>query len=284
MNADGAALESGPPANLRYRFRLQPGARLKELWQSRELVWTLGERELRARYKQAFLGFAWSVISPVVLMVVFTLFFRRVVKVNTGGAPYALFSYLGLLPWTFFSNAVSNGGQVLLLNKHLLNKVYCPREVFPLSMVFTSTFDTTLALFALGMLFVITGFMPKATSYWIPVLLAIQFAFTTGITLIVAAAVVYLRDVRHGLPLILQLGLFATPVAYGMDLVPRHLWTVYAAINPLAGVIDGYRRTILGGRAPDWHLVIPGAITSAVVLVFGYAFFKRLEAGFADVA
>ena len=277
-------MHDGPPKELRYRFRLHLASRLAELWRDWELVWTLGERDLRARYKQAFLGFAWSVISPVVLMVVFSVFFRRVVKVNTGGAPYSLFSYLGLLPWTFFSNAVSNGGQVLLMNKHLLNKVYCPREVFPLSQVFTSTFDTTLALLALGLLFLITGFAPRSTSYWIPVMLAVQFAFTIGVTLIVSSAVVYFRDVRQGLPLVLQLGLFATPVAYGVDIVPRHLLTLYAALNPLAGVIEGYRRTILSGLPPDWHLLTPGAITSVVVFVFGYAFFKRLEAGFADVA
>ena len=283
MAVESAAILS-PPRDLRYRFRLRLGSRFVELWRSRELVWTLGERELRARYKQAFLGFAWSVISPIVLMVVFTVFFRRVVKVDTGGAPYALFSYLGLLPWTFFSGAVSNGGQVLLLNKHLLNKVYCPREVFPLAMVFTSTFDTLIALLALGLLFALTGFTPKITSYWIPLLVSIQFAFTIGITLIVSAATVYFRDMRQALPLLLQLGLFATPVAYGINLVPPRLLTIYAALNPLAGVIDGYRRTILSGLPPDWQLLIPGAITSTIVLVFGYAFFKRLEAGFADVA
>ena len=284
MTADSAVLPAIPPAELRYRFRFGLGSRFAELWRSRELVWTLGERELRARYKQAFLGFAWSVISPVVLMVVFTLFFRRVVKVDTGGAPYALFSYLGLLPWTFFSSAVSNGGQVLLVNKHLLNKVYCPREVFPLAMIFTSTFDTIIALFALGLLFVVTGFAPRATSYWIPLIVTIQFAFTIGVTLIVSSAVVYFRDVRQALPLLLQLGLFATPVAYGINLVPHRFLTIYAAANPLAGVIEGYRRTILSGLPPDWHLLVPGAITSTIVLLFGYAFFKRLEAGFADVA
>lgn len=284
MSAHSAVIPAGPPAGLRYRFRLSLGKRFAELWRNRELVWTLGERELRARYKQAFLGFAWSVISPVVLMVVFTVFFRRVVKVNTGGAPYALFSYLGLLPWTFFSSAVSNGGQVLLLNKHLLNKVYCPREVFPLAMIFTATFDMLIALLALGLLFVLTGFAPKPTTYWVPLLALVQYAFTIGVTFIVSSAVVYFRDVRQALPLLLQLGLFATPVAYGIDLVPRHLLTVYAAINPLAGVIEGYRRTILGGLPPDWHLLVPGGITASVLLVFGYAFFKRLEAGFADVA
>lgn len=284
MSTQAAVLEKGPPAELRYRFRMRIGRRLVELWRARGLIWTLGERELRARYKQAVLGFAWAIITPVALMVVFSLFFRRVVTVDTGGAPYELFSYLGLLPWTFFSGSVSSGGHVLLVNKHLLNKVYCPREVFPLSSIVTSAFDTTLALFALGVLFAVNGYAPKATSYWIPVLLAVQLAFTVGVTLIVSASVVYLRDVRHGLPLILQIGLFATPVAYGINAIPEGARTAYAALNPLAGVIEGYRRTILRGLPPDWGLLVPGAISATVLLVGGYMYFKRLEAGFADVA
>jgi len=283
LSARALTLE-GPAPELRYRFRLRIFGRVRELWRARELVQTLAERELLARYKQAFLGFAWAVITPLALMLVFATFFRRVVRVDTGGAPYQLFSYLGLVPWTFFSNAVSNGGQSLLLNKHLLNKVYCPREVFPLSMVLVSAVDSAIAVLVLGALFALNRFMPHATAVWVPVMLAVQVAFTTGVVLIVSASMVYLRDVRHGLPLILQLGLFATPVAYGMNIVPRSFRGAYAAINPLAGVIEGYRRTILQGLPPDWGLLVPGAITATVVLVGGYVFFKRLEAGFADVA
>lgn len=284
MNAAVEMLEAGPPPELRFRFRLRVWSRLVELFRARELVWTLAEREMRARYKQALLGFAWALITPVALMVVFSTFFRRVVTVDTGGAPYALFSYLGLLPWTFFSSSVSVGGQALLNNKLLLNKVYCPREVFPLASVGVAAIDTAIASLALGVLFVINGFVPRAESLWIPVILAVQVAFTVGVTLITSCSVVYLRDVRHGLPLILQLGLFATPVAYGMEAVPRAFRTLYATLNPLAGVIESYRRTILGGLPPAWDLLIPGAITSAVLFLLGYAYFKRLEAGFADVA
>jgi ABC-type polysaccharide/polyol phosphate export permease len=136
----------------------------------------------------------------------------------------------------------------------------------------------------LCLLFVLTGFMPKATTVWFPVMLSVQVAFTFGLTLLTSAVVVYFRDLRHVLPILLQLGLFATPVAYAMDVVPENLRVLYSAANPLAPVIDGYRRTILLGLPPDWDLLGPGAATSALLLAFGYVVFKRLEPGFADYA
>ena len=156
-------------------------------------------------------------------MVVFTVFFQRVADINTGGAPYSLFTYLGLLPWTFFSASVSQGGQSLVQNMALLNKVYCPREVFPLSYVVVAGLDTVIAVGALLVLFPITGFTPKATSIWVPVLLPVLLGFTVGVTTVMSVFMVYFRDLRHMLPIVLQLGLFATPVAYGMDAIPASL-------------------------------------------------------------
>jgi ABC-type polysaccharide/polyol phosphate export permease len=273
-----------PPAELRFRRRIGPLAAVRDVWRARELVRTLAERELRARYKQAFLGLAWALITPLALMLVFTLFFNRVAQVETGGAPYPLFSYLGLLPWTFFSTSVSQGGQSLIQNIPLLNKVYFPREVFPTASVAVAGLDSAVALVALGGLFAIYGFLPKATSLWVPVLLLIQVAFTLGVTYLVSAVVVYLRDLRHALPVLLQIGLFATPVAYGIDFIPQSLRTLYVIVNPLGAVIDGYRRTVLLGLGPDWGLTIPASISAVVVLVGGYLLFKRMETGFADVA
>lgn len=275
----------GPPPELRFRRGIRPVRSLKELWRSRELVQSLTEREIRVRYKQAVLGFSWAVVTPFALMVVFTLFVNRVADIDIpNGAPYPLFAYLGLLPWTFFSISLLQGGQSLVLNTALLNKVYCPREVFPLASVGVAAVDTTIALLVLGVLFVVFGFVPETTSVWAPLLLLIQVAFTLGVTLFVAAIMVYLRDLRHGLPIILQVGLFATPVAYGLDVVPASLQTLYAVLNPLAPVIDGYRRTVLYGLPPDWSLVGPAAASATVVLVGAYLLFKRLETGFADVA
>ena len=135
-----------PPAELRFRRRIRVGASLRELWLSRELIRSLAERDLRARYNQAFLGFAWAILTPVALMVVFTVFFQGVAKIDTGGVPYALFAYVGLVPWTFFSTSVSQGGQSLLTNTNVLTKVYCPREVFPLASVVVAAVDAVIAL------------------------------------------------------------------------------------------------------------------------------------------
>ena len=273
-----------PPADLRFKRRIRLLPALVELWQARELVRTLSERELRVRYKQAALGLAWAVITPVILMVVFTLFFRRVADIDTGGAPYALFSYLGVLPWTFFTSSFTTGGQSLVSNNALLNKVYCPREVFPLSGVAVATFDLLVSTSVLGLLFLIYGYGPRATSAWVPVLLVVQMAFTVGVTLFTSGLLVYVRDLRQLMPMIVQLGLFATPVAYGLEEIPERYHLIYSVLNPLAPVIDGYRRTVLFGQAPRWELLGPGAVTAVLVLTFGYLALKHLETRFADVA
>lgn len=273
-----------PPAELLFRRQIRLVRALRELWQARELVSTLAERQIRARYKQAVLGFAWSIITPVVLMVVFTLFFQRVAQVDTGGVPYSLFSYVGLLPWTFFSASVLQGGMSLVQNMLLLNKVPCPREVFPISCVVVAGIDATIAVLVLLVLFLVTGFGPKPTSLWVPIILPVQLAYTLGVTLIVSAVTIYLRDLKHTLPIILQLGLFATPVAYGMDAIPSSLQVPYSFLNPIAPVIDSLRRTVLYGQPPAWDLLAAGAVTAVVVLVGGYLMFKRLETGFTDVA
>ena len=273
-----------PAPELRFRRRIRLGAVLRELWQARELVRSLAERELRARYKQAILGFAWAVVTPLALMVVFTLFLQRVARIDTGGVPYPLFAYLGLVPWGFFSSGASAGGQSLVSNIPLLNKIYCPREVFPLARIGVAAVDSLVAFGVLGAIFALTGTVPRMTSLWVPVLVLVQVIFTVGVTFVVSALVVYLRDLRHAIPVIIQLGLFATPVAYGIDVVPPQFHVLYSALNPMAPVIDGYRRTMLYGQPPDWLLLGVGAATAVTLLVAGYYLFKRLEAGFADVA
>jgi ABC-type polysaccharide/polyol phosphate export permease len=284
---EGAAvaldLPAEPPPELRFRRRYRISALASAVWRSRTLIRTLAEREIRVRYKQAVLGFAWAVVTPLVLMVAFTLFFRKAAKIDTGPVPYALFAYVGLLPWTFFSTSVSQGGVSLISNVHLLNKVAFPREVFPIASLVVAGIDSLISVAVLGLLFLNFGFAPKPTAVWVPLILAVQVAFTLGIALLASAVVVYLRDLRHALPLILQLGLFVTPVAFPLDIVPPSLRPLYVALYPLAAVIDAYRRTVLLGQPPTSLLAV-GAAASVVVLLCGYAAFKRLETGFADVA
>jgi ABC-type polysaccharide/polyol phosphate export permease len=275
----------GPSPELLFKRRIRVRRALAEVWRSRELVRTLAEREIRARYKQAFLGASWAVITPIVLMVVFTLFLKRVARIDTLGVPYPLFSYLGLVPWTFFSTSVNTGGQSLVSNSSLLNKVYCPREVFPVSSVFVAGFDAVISTGVLGVLFVIYRFPPKATSVFVPLLLLVQVGFTLAVTLLVSGVLVYLRDLRQAIPLLLQLGLFATPVAYGLeDVVPRAWQPLYCFLNPMAPVIDGYRRAVALGVPPRWGLLGLGALSTVIFLSISYVVFKRLETGFADAA
>ncbi len=276
-------IPAAPPANLRFRRRVRLTTTLKDLWRSRELVRALAERLLRARYKQAVLGFAWALIPPVVLMVVLSVFVQRVVDIPTRGVPYPLFSYVALVPWTFFATSVTAASGSILTSMELINKIYAPREVFPLASIVTSGVDALVGLLALGILFLVYAFAPAHTSFWVPALAIVQLAFTVGICLTLSALVVYLRDLRHAVPVIVQLGLFATPIAYGMDQIPRSLRLPYSALNPLAPVIDGYRRTVLLGEPPQFELLLAGAVTSFALLVVGFVVFKRLEAGFADV-
>ena len=273
-----------PPPELLHRSQVRLGRSLRDVWRARELVLTLSQRDFLVRYKQAELGIAWAVVTPLVLVGVFNVVFKRVAKVDTGDAPYVLFAYLGLLPWTFFAGALSQAANTLLTNRALLNRVRLPREVFALSTVIVSGIDTAIATVILGGLFAIYGVMPKATSVWVPLLLAVQVLYTLAVALVASMAVVYLRDLRLTIPIVLQFGLFATPVAYGLDAVPRWFLPYYSALNPLGPVIDGYRRTVLDGRAPQAMPFTVAAVSATVLALAAYWLFKRFESGIADVA
>jgi ABC-2 type transport system permease protein/lipopolysaccharide transport system permease protein len=275
-----------PRAEIWFHRRIKFFSALKQLWAFRELTVTLAERDLRVRYKQAVLGVAWAVIAPVVMMIAFTVLFNRFAKVNTGGVPYALFSYLGLLPWTFFSSSVSNGGLSLVINSELLNKLYCPREVFPIAAIIDAMVDAVIAACVLAVLFPITGFAPKAQIYYLPLFLIVLTMFTLGVTLAVSAVVIYARDLRLVLPLAIQIGLFVTPVVYGTGSISssKAFLIVYSALNPLVSVIDGMRATILNGTAPNWMSLGVGAASALICLLGGFQLFKRLETGMADIA
>ena len=277
-------IPSAPPPELRFRRKISVVGSIRELWRSRSLIRSLAERDLRARYKQTSLGFAWAIVPPVGLLIVFSLFVKRIGTVFTEGVPYELYAYVGLIAWGFFSSAIGGAGQSLLTNMSLMNKVYCPREVFPLSGIATALVDAAVSAIVLVGLFVIHRYAPKATSVWVPVILVVQLAATTGAVLLTSIAIVYLRDLRHALGLILQIGLFATPVAYSVDAIPAEWRSLYCFVNPMAGVIDAYRQTVLVGHAPTWSLLGPSAAGAALLLVGGFALFKRFETGLADVA
>jgi ABC-2 type transport system permease protein/lipopolysaccharide transport system permease protein len=221
------------------------------------------------------------------MMIAFTLIFTKVahVNTNTGGAPYALFSYVGLVPWTFFASALSSGGMSLVSNVPLLNKLYCPREVFPIAATVDAAFDAVIASLVLLILFPVLGYAPHVTFY-IPLLLVVLVVFTLGVTFAVAAATVYVRDLRLVLPIIIQLGLFATPVIYSPETLLKSMpvLVAYSFVNPLVPVLDGLRSAILLGQQPQWLSLAAGTAGAIAYLLVGFMMFKRLETGIADVA
>jgi len=274
-----------PSPDTLFRRKLHLVTWMRELWAARELVGTLTERNLRSRYKQTFLGFAWSLITPVTLMVVFTVFLRRVATIDTGGVPYPIFAYVGLLPWSFFSSAVTASATVIVMNNTLLNKIYCPREVFPISTITSAAVDTLCAMCALFVLFAVNGYAPTAGVVWVPALTVVLMLFTLGLCLVLSAGTVYLRDLRYGVAILIQLGLFATPVAYSLsNVVPKEWQPLYSALNPLGPVIQAYRDTVLLGHQPQFGLLGIATASSLIWVVVGYIVFKKLETGFSDVA
>lgn len=281
---DPSTIPSQPDPSLRFRRKVSVRETWRELRRSKELIIALTERDFRAQYKQEFVGVTWAVITPIVFMVVFTVFFKKIGNVNTGDIPYPLFSYLGLLPWTFFSSSLDSSDSALINNISLLNKVYCPREIFVFSTIAGMAITTVIQTGMLIVLFVFYRFMPAPTSYYAPLLILILVMFTTGTGLVAASVTVYVRDLRRIIPMLLQVGLFATPVGYPLTKLPESSWMWVSAVNPLVPVIDGLRRCILDGVAPQWNITIVGGVMSLIWLVVGYYTFKKLETGIADVA
>jgi ABC-2 type transport system permease protein/lipopolysaccharide transport system permease protein len=279
-----AAIDGQPTPPVRAnRVRMTPGRDLVDVWRHRELVRSLVERDLRVRYKQSWFGWAWALITPFVTIVLFTLLFKKVGHVQTGTAPYPLFAYLGLVPWGFFVGAFSTGSGALILNGAILNKVYYPREVFVVGSLLVVAFDTLVSLVGLGVLFAYYAYPPRATTFWLIPLIAVEVAFSAGMGLAFAVFVVHLRDVSAVISVIIQAGLFVTPVGWALSSIPRREQLLYCALDPLGAVIDDFRRAVLYGQAPRWRLLAAATVTSLLVLVGGYLIFRRLERNVADV-
>ena len=217
MTTAAATITDGPHPSLRFRRRTSLLTSVQELWQSRELIRTLAERDYRIRYKQAVLGVAWAVMTPVALMLVFTLLFQKIAHVHHGTADYALFAYLGLLPWTFFSSSLNVGGLSLVTNVPVLNKVYCPREVFPIESMLVAALDTLMALVGLVVLFAVYQTHPAPTTIYVPVLMFVQLLFTLGLTLHAQGQPVDLVAQQHPLPV----GAEALPDVVGANLAVK---------------------------------------------------------------
>jgi ABC-type polysaccharide/polyol phosphate export permease len=258
-------------------------AAVAELFQFHELLATLTFREIKVRYNQTVLGVAWAIAQPLALMIAFSIFFGRFAGIKSDGQPYPLFSYAALLPWTFFTTSLAFGVPSLVTNSSLVTKVYFPREILPLASVFSAGVDFVAAALVYGALMAFYGVAPTAAFVWLLPLLGVQLAFTIGVTLVLSAVNVSYRDVRYALPLVTQIWLYATPVIYPLSVVPERIRGVYLAINPMAAVIEGYRRVLVAGTAPDAGMLSLAAVSSVAMLFLGYLYFKHAERRFADV-
>lgn len=259
------------------------GAHLRELVRYRELLWQITRREIRVRYKQSLLGMLWAVLQPLSLMVVFTVFFSWFARMESDGIPYPLFSYAALLPWSFLSTSLSYAVPSLIANSHIITRIYFPREIIPLASVLAALFDLLFAAGAFVLLMFWYGVSPSRNLVYVVPLLVIQIAFTAGVSLLLSAFTVLYRDVRHVLPLLIQIWMFVTPILYPASVVPQRWRAWYFILNPMAVIVEGYRRCLIRGAAPEAGYLLAAAAASGALLWAGYAFFKYLEKDFADI-
>lgn len=252
------------------------------LLQYRDLLWLWTLREVQVRYKQSLLGIAWAILQPLALTIIFTVVFSRLIQVDTGDIPYPIFSYTALVPWTFFATSLTFGIASLVNNMSLVTKIYFPREILPLAAIGAAFVDFLVSAAILAGMMLVYGVQPGWISLWIAPLLLLQVALTVGVVLLGAALLVFFRDVRFVVPLLIQIWFYATPIVYPASLVPEQYRTLYF-LNPMAGIIDGYRRALLTGEAPQMDALALGSAVTLVLLVAGYSFFKRAEPVFADL-
>jgi lipopolysaccharide transport system permease protein len=267
--------------------RIQPakgwvGIHFRELWHFRDLLYFLIWRDLKVRYKQTALGAAWAVIQPFFTMVVFSIFFGRLAGVPSDGLPYPLFAFAGLVPWTFFSNALAQSSNSLVGNQHLITKVYFPRLVIPVSAVLSGTLDFVIAFLVLLGMMIYYGVFPGIAVFTISLFFLLALTTALGIGLWLSALNVEFRDVRYIVPFLTQFWLFATPVAYPSSMLSEPWRTLYG-FNPMVGVVEGFRWALLGKPALSGAMLTISVITAFVLLVTGALYFRRMERTFADI-
>ena len=257
---------------------------LAELWQYRELVYFLAWRDIIVRYKQTALGVTWAIIQPFFTMVIFSLFFGALAQIPSDGVPYPVFTFTALVPWTFFANGLTQASNSLVGSANLIKKVYFPRLAVPISVVLAGLPDLALSFLVLLVMIYYYGITPHwLTALWLPAFVLMAVMTSLGVGLWLAALNVQYRDVRYVIGFLTQLWLFATPVAYPARLVPEK-WQALYGINPMVGVIEGFRWAVLGTNNPPARSIAVSALTSLLMLLSGLYYFRRMERTFADLA
>lgn len=251
------------------------------LWEHRELVLSLTQRDIRSRYKQSVLGVAWALLQPLAMTLVFTVVMSHIARIPTEGLPYPIFIYTVMLPWTFFAGGLTTGTESLVNNFNLITKVHFPREVFPISAILGKSLDLFLGLLILlPMLLYYHVHLTAVALLAVPILL-VQVCLMLGMTFLLSSWNLFYRDIRHAMPLLTQVWMYMTPVIYPLSLVPKAYLSVYM-LNPMSSIIDSFRKCILHGQNPTWTYLGIATAVSAVMLIVGYCSFKRLEPAFAE--
>jgi len=269
------------------RIRITPShgwvaLKLGDLWEYRELLYFLVWRDIKVRYKQTALGASWAILQPLMSMVVFSVFFGRLAKIPSDGIPYPIFAFAALVPWSFFSHGLTMSSNSLVSSANLIRKVYFPRLALPIATVLSGIVDFAIAFVVLLGMMLYFGIVPTVNIVWLPCFLLLAFTASLGVGLWFSALNVQFRDVRHALPFIAQMWLFASPVVYPSSLLPEPWRTVYG-LNPMVGVIEGFRWALLDTQHPPDFMIAVSAFVTLIVLVGGGFYFRRVEKTFADL-
>lgn len=258
------------------------GLQLAEVWRARDLLGFLARRDIKVRYSQAAIGIAWALLQPLSMVLIFSIFLGRLARVPTEGIPYPVFVIAGLVPWTFFSNAIRSSSESLVNDAALITKVYFPRLLIPVAAMLSWIPDVAISTGILAALMVLEGVSPPPTLLLTPAFAALALLTAGSVSIWLSALNVRYRDVRYAVPVILQLWLFASPVLYPSTLVPVR-YRFILGLNPMSGVVDGFRWSTLGGPHPSWGLLAVSALIMMIILVSGLFYFRRMEHVFADV-
>jgi lipopolysaccharide transport system permease protein len=266
---------------------IEPGRSEKnywnDIWRFRELFMFMAWRDILVRYKQTAIGLAWSIIRPVLTMIVFTVVFGRLAKLPSGGAPYPILVYAALLPWQFFSTSFTDASASLVGNSNMLTKIYFPRLIIPVSTIIVNVVDFLISFAILVVLMIWYHFVPEWRILCLPLFLLLAFVASLSAGLYVAAVNVKYRDFKYIVPFVVQFGLYISPVGFSSDIVPQK-WKLLYSLNPMVGIIDGFRWSILGG---DKQIYLPGMLISIgmiiLMLIFSVRYFRKTEKTFADI-
>lgn len=255
---------------------------LKDLWNYRELIFFFTWRDLKVRYKQTLLGASWAILQPFLTMVVFSVFFGGLAKVPSDGVPYPIFSFTALLPWTLFSKAMQDASRSLVASANIISKVYFPRLILPLSSVLAGLVDFLIAFVVLLVMMLFYGISPTANIWTLPLFILLALITAIGVGLWLSALNVMYRDVGYVIPFLTQFWMYITPIAYPASMIPEQ-WKFIYALNPLTGVVEGFRWALLGtGEGPGISLLISASI-AILLTISGLFYFRRMERKFADM-